>query len=255
MRVVGFVGDKGGKASKRLLQALNGRLPQLTLNSIITGDPDGIPDRDAGQAAYSFQRSLRELLDKWIDSGKTGDGEFPLQRSSFQLPETYVRRNPPALSMDAEGPYLILVPWKEGKSFAASVIDGALAIFVQFLDSPECRRLFRCDGCGTYFMRVREPKKDTPIKRGSWCAKCKGKGGSRRTDESRKNRKDERVQLAAEVWEQWKRDRRHGERAEWVARKINERLPSGRNHIAKNWVTRHTKEIEAEVERRNHATR
>lgn len=257
MRVVGFVGDRTGKANTRLLQALNGRLPQPILNVMVTGDPDGIPDQEAGQSAYSFQRYLRELVDNWIDSGRTGELENPWEREAPGMPEAYVKRNPPVLSMDAEGPYLILVPWKEGKSFAASVVDGALALFVQFIDSPECRRLFRCEGCGTYFMRERTPKKDTPIYRGSWCPKCKGKGSAKRTDESRANRTKQMVEWAADAWIKWKPNQPHsyGDLTEWVRRGVNERMPRDWSLLKKtNWVTRYTKKIEAEVERRKHAT-
>jgi len=145
------------------------------------------------------------------------------------------------------------MPQHEGKSLADAVIDGARAMFLQLLDSPASRRLFRCNGCRTYFLRERMPKKDTPIKRGSWCVSCKRDGRDRvqRTNESRDQRTKQRIGLAADAWAKWKPDRRHGERAEWVARQVSKRLDG--DAIAKNWVTHHTKEIEAEVERRNHA--
>lgn len=253
MRVVGFVGNKS-IPSMWLLPALNGRLPRLILNGIVTGDENGIADEDAQSAAYSFRRVLREeMVDKWIDSGRTGEAENPWERVAPPLPLAFVERNPPVLSMDAEGPYLILMPWSKGKSLRDAVIDGAMAMFVQLLDSPACRRLFRCDGCGTYFLRKRLPKKGTLIYRGSWCQNCKGKGSARRTDKSRNNRTEQMVKWAADAWVQWKPDRRHGERAEWIARKVNGRLRGSWSHVAKNWVTRHVKEIEAEAERRKHA--
>jgi len=148
-----------------------------------------------------------------------------------------------------------LMPQHEGKSLADAVIDGARAMFLQLLDSPACRRLFRCNGCGMYFLRERMPKKDTPIKRGSWCARCKREGRDRirRTEDGRNERTRQMVRLAADAWPLWRQDRRHGERAEWIARKVNKRLQASWNPIAKNWVTGHKDEIEAELERRRHA--
>jgi hypothetical protein len=71
------------------------------------------------------------------------------------------------------------------------------------------------------------------------------------------------IELAADAWPRWKQNRRHleriqsertrSERAEWIAQRVNERLKHG-DHIAKNWVSLHQREIEEKVERRNHAT-
>lgn len=253
MRVVGFVGNKS-IPNIWLLPALNGSLPRLILSVIVTSSEEGIADKDAGFAAHLFTRVFREeMVDKWIDSGKVGEVENPWERVAPPLPQTFLERNPPVLSMDEEGPYLILLPSSEGKSLCDAVLDGAMAMFLQLLDSQVCRRLFRCDGCGTYFLRKRLPKKGTLIYRGSWCPNCKGKGSARRTNKSRNKRTEQMVKWAADAWVQWKLDRRHGDRAEWIARKVNGQLRGGWSYIAKNWVTRHVKEIEAEVERRKHA--
>lgn len=259
MRVFGYVGHNGTATPNIwLLPALNGRLPRLILSVIVTGSENGIADEDAEFVAQSFSRQLREeMVDKWIDSGRTGEAENPWERVAPPLLGAFGVRNPPVLSVDAEGPYLMLMPHtrNEGKSLAAAVIDGAMAMCLQLLDSPTCRRLFRCDGCSVYFMRTRAPKKDTPIYHGSYCANCKRKGKDRirRTEDSRAERTGQMIGLAADVWPQWKQDRRHGERTEWVAQQVNKRRKSNRGRIAKNWVTRHQAEIEAEVERRKHA--
>jgi hypothetical protein len=257
MRVFGYVGGKRWDIPNLwLLPALNGRLPRLILSVIVTSSEEGIADKDAGFAAHSFTRVFREeMVDKWIDSGKAGEVENPWERVAPPLLESFLARNPPALSVDADGPYLILMPQHEGKSLADAVIDGARAMFLQLLDSPACRRLFRCNGCGMYFLRERMPKKDTPIKRGSWCARCKREGRDRirRTEDGRNERTRQMVRLAADAWPLWRQDRRHGERAEWIARKVNKRLQASWNPIAKNWVTGHKDEIEAELERRRHA--
>lgn len=259
MRVFGYVGDNGrGTPNIWLLPALNGRLPRPILSVILTNSEKGIADKDAQFAADSFNRTLREIADKWIDSGRTGEVENPWDRVASPLLDAFGVRNPPVLSVDAEGPYLILMPHtrNEGKSLAAAVIDGAMAMCLQLLDSPACRRLFRCDGCGTYFMRTRAPKKDTPIYHGSYCADCKRKGKDRirRTVDGRNQRTQKKLKLAADAWAKWTPDHRHGKRSEWVAKQVTAKLQRGET-IRVNWVTRHQTEIEAEVERRNHATR
>jgi len=92
-----------------------------------------------------------------------------------------------------------------------------------------------------------------PIYHGTFCEKCKNKGGARRTMDSRKRRTQEMVKLAADAWARWTLSRRYGKRSEWVATQVTAKLPRG-GTIKANWVTRHKTEIEAEVERRNDAT-
>jgi hypothetical protein len=291
MRVCGFIGDKRGKGGsvENILRALNGRFPQSLINTLVTGKRDGISDNDSPTVSYIFREFLRILVDTWIDSGKTEDGEKPSQRAlraeEKLFLQDYVERNPPMLQFSAEGPRLVIVPrnfygrkklsettkFLEKAFFSGlqetgpqvqslrktlpNIVDAATAMFLELLDAPERIRLFRCDGCGMYFARTRAPKKGNLISRGSWCANCKGKGSAWRTEKSRDSRAGKIVELAAEFWPKWQPERRHrdGEREEWVANKVNQRQRSKR--ITANWVGRHTKEIEAEAERRSHATR
>ena len=289
MKVRGFVGDKQAKSGyvEQILRLLNGRPLHPAANVLLSGTEDGIDDRDAPLARFLLETTLRRLVDTWIETGKAGAGENVSDRTfRSELLQDYLNRNPPSVELRADGPCLLVYPqvWGEqrklcpfaedaaNKTFShmerlsvrdkkslrrmlAFAWDTAIALMLVLLDSPECKRLFRCDGCGTYFMRQRMPKKDTPIKRGSWCASCKRDGRDRvqRTKESRDQRTDRRIELAADAWPRWKPDRRHGERAEWVAEQVNKKLPANANHIAKNWVTRHQNEIEAEVEGRKHA--
>jgi len=257
MRVYGFVGEKGktGTSSRRMLQALNGCLPQSVVALLISGEPDGMANHDVAFAAYALRRALCEMVDEWIDTGKSDKEEQPWKRRlSSPLPYGYIERNHPALLFDTEGPYLALMPrWETGKTLNVAITDAAIAMFLQLLDSPGRVRLFRCNGCGSYFLRQRMPKKDTPIYHGSWCGNCKGKGGAQRIKDTRYRRTEEMIGWGADAWVRWRQDRRHGARKEWVARYINKRLPVDRDQIAKNWVARHMKEIELEVERRKHA--
>jgi hypothetical protein len=280
MKVYGLV---GGQGEKLLLQALNGRLPQPALRALLPDDPKIIPaDFDPKVMSYAFKESLRVLVNAWIESGRTEGIEQPWERvvppELRDCLKDYVWRNPPLLQFTAEGPALSIYPhtWDSHKELPllllksvtadlqdtpltlkimAFVADAAIAVFLQMLDSPGRTRLFRCDECRTYFLRQRMPKKDTPIERGSYCENCKreGKDRIRRTEDSRGKRTGQMIEWAADAWLQWKRDRRHGERAEWVAREVNAKLGKTRDPIKTNWVTRHKAEIEAEVERRDHA--
>jgi hypothetical protein len=284
MKVYGFVGRERGKNDLRgLLQALNGQLSEQAFRALLFGG-EKVTDADVQITRFLFLKSLRLLVDSWIDSCKTAEYERPWERIVTTSVEShlmaYVQRNPPALDFTSEGPFLLVAPcvWERPKQLPAFArtkeffhglgeenrerasqnfpfaFDVALALFLQLLDSPERTRLFRCDGCGVYFMRTRSPKKDPPIYHGSWCAKCKNKGGAERTKNSRERRTAELVGWAADAWEQWKDDRKHGPRMEWILNRVNDRLGNYQNHIARNWVTRHKGEIEAEVERRTHGT-
>ena len=282
MRVEGFVGrERNGGELKGTLQALNGRLSQGAVNALLTGAGKGSADADEWIANVLFRNSLCLLVNAWIDSAKTADSERPWVRMYWpEFLQDFIRRNPPLIELTPAGPCLVLVPhvWDKRKKLPAFfeeavfshlqdaclrrsvreifpfAFDAATALYLQLLDSPARMRLSRCDACGVYFMRNRAPKKDTPIYHGSWCENCKGKGAAKRVDESRKGRLREMIGWAADAWESWKKDRRHGVREEWVVRKVNERMPPGRTRIAKNWVTRHGTEIEAVLKRRKCGT-
>jgi hypothetical protein len=290
VRIFGFVGNKRGKgdvAESMLLRALNGRIPLPAVNVLLTGKADGIGDERAPIARLAFTQALRSLVNAWIDSAKKDKEEQPWKRTFSPLfLQDYINRNPPVLEIAEDGPRLVLFPhvWDKRKGFplfadvaVESILsdldprdfpsaqfvreiipfafDAATAMFLQLLDSPESTKLFRCDGCGAYFIRTRAPKKDMPIYHGSWCANCKARGSAKRTDESRETRTKQKVEWAADIWPLWKPDRRHGNRAEWVAHQVNKQLKASKGRVARNWVTLHQDDIEAELKRRKHATR
>jgi hypothetical protein len=288
MEVYGVIGDKRGKSGsiEQILQFLNGRLPKGAVNALLPGNADGIACEKEPIARLAFTLLLRSKVDAWIDSAKTEDEEQPWKRTFSALSlQDYVERNPPLLQITEEGPCLVMFPhvWDKRKRFPLLtkepmealltqledmkspslqfvreimpfVLDATTAIFLQLLDSLAPTRLFRCDGCSAYFMRTRAPKKDTPIYHGSYCANCKRKGKDRvrRTVDGRNRRTQQKTELAADAWAEWKPDHRHGQRSEWVAKRVTAKLPRGES-IKVNWVTLHQTEIEAEVERRNHA--
>jgi hypothetical protein len=281
MKVYGFVRQPSGNNTgpdALLLRALNGRLTGKDLK-LFFGEAT-----HAGVAGFMLTRLLRILVDAWLESGKRKGQEYPWERQPWREPlEDYISRNPPLLMFskddlglliapiehrgpkrpsrftdDFEEAILSMLPDKqsldaETRKVLHSGADSATALYLQLVDSITRVRLFHCDGCGVYFMRTRNPKRDKPIERGTFCANCKGKGGARRTVESRKLRTQKKIGWAADAWEKWKPNRRHGNRSLWVVMQVNTKLPPNENAIKTNWVTRHQTEIKAEVERRNSA--
>lgn len=142
-------------------------------------------------------------------------------------------------------------------------MKAAMYWFAKLLDSPFSHRLARCDDCGTYFAYERAPRTD--IKGGSHCRNCKKCGSAKRMKSTRDKRIAEMVRFAAEFYGQFKPNSRQP-LTKWIAEHVNRRTESIRAKAGKQrmshypaitgrWVTQHQAEIEAEVERRSHATR
>src|SRR5271154_6407389 len=200
--------DGGAQARKKgwakyLLQFLNGN-PRTVLVFLVRQSSNDKASREAGNA---FCATLRSLVDEWIDSGKKGSEEQPSKRTiPLDALNGFIARNPARFELSPRG-RLRLCTWPllyEQTDLLVRARDGATHYFLVLLDSPEPTRLSRCDECGTYFMRTRAPKKETPIYHGTFCADCKNKGGARRTVESRKQRTKKRIDWAADAWVQWK---------------------------------------------------
>ena len=139
----------------------------------------------------------------------------------------------------------------------------AMYWFAKLLDSPFSHLLARCDDCGTYFAYERAPRTD--IKGGTHCRNCKKCGSAKRMKSTRDKRIDGMVRFAAEFYGQFKPNSRQP-LTKWIAEHVNRRTESIRAKAGKQrmshypaitgrWVTQHLTEIEAEVERRKHATR
>lgn len=228
----------------------------------------------------------------WSASGKTGYFDSPFERIPWmEVLEDFFMRNPPRVLSMAEGLCLVVVPrvfteqkaqpsWLAGQTttsllaelgrsdsleawqvremlprIAPIAADIAVSLYLQWMDTPERAKLFRCDGCVRYFLRSRQPSRKTPIKTGSWCRRCQPKGAILRVVKSRKERRDRRLRLTADVWPLWTENRSGTSRPVWIAEQVNTRLESSGDQISRNWVTGHRGEIEAEVERRKHAAR
>jgi hypothetical protein len=228
----------------------------------------------------ALTRSLRSLVDQWIDSGRGADGvDAPRTRSVYWLPASaakplcdvllgWQRRH--AAEMDVlPGGERVITMGKPKRSPAADdplglAYDplpeseweaGEIAIYwlQELLESPDSCRIGRCDNpeCRRYYLRQRTIEK---ISRGTYCQRCTAAGSKRRVEAIRDEHKQQLVNLAAGVWERFKASRRFPRKSAWVAARMNRLLPLDmRVHSGGKWVTQNRKAIEAEVERRKHA--
>ena len=232
-------------------------------------DPQAI-----GFAEASMVETMRNLADLWIDSGKSRsdpDVDTPSERNVedvlpgqhvslfWRLNNDLLNNLPRQIGMMRDGKQGIKEALPSFKDDGArSALDLplesfsrrlAMYWFSKLLDSRYSRHLARCDKCKGYFAYDRAPKRT--IKYGIFCPQCKGSGSVKRTQSTRNRRNQQRIEFAASVWEQWKPMRSYGNRSNWVANKVNVTL---KQTLTGRWVTQHQQDIEAEVERRNHAT-
>ena len=212
-----------------------------------------LPSEIRPAARLEFSSALRALVDQWIDSGKSDGTEEAWKRNiKWQPPngqkpivETlsdYGRRNPPHAETRDDGRFDIwmLPAPSASKSPLRRARDMALYHFVCLLDYPRRERLSRCDECGTYFFRSRAPRKDTPIYHGTFCDRCKNKGGAKRTVDSRSRQTKEKIGWASDCWPKWMKWK--GLRSAWVAEQVNRRVvrhPICWGTVTGKWVTRH----------------
>lgn len=179
--------------------------------------------------------SLRRLVDQWIESGKSNGADEPHKRSALWISPEFPQ---PALAVAAQ-------------LLSRDSNNRAVFLFQSLLDSPARWKLFRCEGCNRYFLRVRTPKRNAAVQGGCFCVDCKGQGGAKRTAMSRGRRKEQLIEHAAKCWPKWKSEL--GERSKWVAARVNEKAGT-LTSITGKWITQHQLEIEARSGR-NDATR
>jgi hypothetical protein len=170
-----------------------------------------------------FLKTFRALVNQWIDSGKDGEGiESPLRRNVNEVPGGYevplyevmlgwLNRNLPKPALMRNGKIAILaqspklwttddrnlVKYRDPEEYAR---ECAIFQFKELLELPGANRLACCNNprCGRYYLRIRLRKKE--IKRGAYCGKCVAIGAVERTKISRNARKQELIELAANVW-------------------------------------------------------
>jgi len=250
--------------AQRMCQEKPDALEKLTANS------DLIRIAERGMVTL-----MRQLVDLWIDSGKSftdRDVDSPSARNVFDIPPGHSWQ----LSQLIYAEFLNVNPqWAEIRRdgtigtidlpprFDSAVLEGtdwydplnrfgrqvAHYWFLKLLNSPYSRHIARCDDCGSYFAYDRARKRT--VNHGVHCSECKGQGSVKRTELVRQKALEKRVGLAAEAWKQWP-GMQAGPRTKWVAYEVRKKSAQ-KIVFTSNWVTRHQAEIEAEVQRRNHA--
>ncbi|TCK75877.1 hypothetical protein [Acidipila rosea] len=226
--------------------------------------PEGFGASESlAQAGAAFHKTLHRAFDQWIASGKSGMDktvEAPFDRSVSTVPAGYSQplsddlndwlvRNGLPQSVDASGQRVNPEPFVDFRKLKGAPRltgrDFALFWFLHFMESPFRYQLARCSNpdCGAYFAYGRKPRR--LIKRGAYCANCKGNGAALRRDLSRSRKMSFLLDAAAKAWAEWKQSRQNPDRSEWVARQVNKRC---RTEIRRRWVTQHIKEILERVE-------
>jgi hypothetical protein len=206
------------------------------------------------EAFETFQRTLRELVDEWINSGREeAVGECPWDRKLSLGAREKVRRlwdNNRVRFMVNEDGTLQLRP-DITRAFVGLPLraqDYATLWFSRLLDSESSRRLFRCEHCKAYFARNNAPRKGTAIKRGTFCGSCRNRGGLRRNIDRREYIQAERVDAAATWLPKYTKTKGDGPLKGWLARKVNEVMKAKgirADPITSLWVARNWRKIEA----------
>lgn len=237
----------------QFLMALNASymfIPQLTELERIPAPPplnyswrpkDNALDQEVREACVSH---LRRLADEWINSGRWGDVDSPLERELNSelrwILNVWAGANKPDITFDKSGNTVLQMPPIEidYKSPVAAAKNAAVLLFGVFLDTPFRSRLFKCQQCKIYYYTERKPR--GPIKYGTYCSLHRHAASARRSNEQRRGPEHERkLDLAAQCWKRWpKRMTDKGQQAEWVAAEVNRRLDRVYSEIKRNWVTR-----------------
>lgn len=215
---------------------------------------------DSRRIHRAFLTTLSGLVDGWIESGRRDNLDNPLERTVPRRElEQFMAKNPPVARLEADSRMVLFI--QAPKDHRASAQDHALYWFAMLLDSPKRERLSKCEKCGQYIIRDRMPRKHHPLKRGVFCKIHRGKARARSMKDTRMDRTNELVLLAAKFWPEWNSQRGHQTRSKWIAAEINAHLPVWAGGYFQNrdgtatgrWVTQHRQEIEAEVKRRKNA--
>jgi hypothetical protein len=121
------------------------------------------------------------------------------------------------------------------------------------MKAPWRYRLGRCKRCLIYFVLKANPSK-TPYLRGMHCEKCRNRASADASGKSKRaKRENELLELAVQAYAAWHLSFRK-DRNQWVAEKVSE-LRGKKREIQRNWVTRHEKDIVAELKRRSKSSK
>jgi hypothetical protein len=212
----------------------------------------------------SMSETMRTLVDCWILSGKNTSGtDRPLDRkvnwTSPAFPVPLERAFCALITWPGEGPIEEMQP--DGKrrlvhyfprlDNAISTMHGvglgwsyalrehgkrlAMFYFAELLDSPYSYHIARCDGCKGYFAYERKPRRS--ISRGTFCKSCPSSASKLRTQAYRDGEREELRALAVKFWPQWT-ERKHPNRAFWIAQQMNAKRKATERRITQKWVSR-----------------
>jgi hypothetical protein len=220
------------------------------------------------EAEDQCRRTLDCMVSVWIRTRDavghetTGDAVLArvlsdLMAAQKDLLHAFFARNPVRLSFHSRGgvvadDYQPVLNSGQHLVFAA---EYAIYWFLKLSDSPTCFRLARCAWCTEYFVYRRTQNK--PIKFGTYCDNCKGKGRAHQTHERRKGPKKELIEWAAEAYDSCPPSRLNSSGMKvWILNKINLRLMKHRKDPKHTkWVTQNLVKIQAESERRANTKR
>jgi len=204
---------------------------------------------------------LRGYVDEWIDTGLDGVDEDPRRRSldrapsAFRALHRYLSEYPLMVMVTSNGYHghfgLRHLYEKDPTKHAE---NQAAWLFTALIDSDWRDQVYKCRRCGEYGVLSRKPadisRKPEPLyKRGIHCAKCRCRAtASVATKKKRDAQFEDRLKLAAEYWQRWKKG--YGDRKAYVVAKVNERMLHD-EHIKVNWVTWNLSAIEKEAEKRS----
>jgi hypothetical protein len=214
-------------------------------------DPATVPAADKSMSA-----TMRELVDLWIDSGKSPSNPG-LDSPAIRNIEAVLTGQPSSLferiergllrhvgtevKMHPDGSWVPALKFlrfdcselKEYSALEAFKRFGrrvAMYWFLDLLAMPEARLIARCDSCRSYFERQR-PRS---VKNGVFCTTCKGKASVKRTNATRDARRAAMWEVAAKSWNQWTYSHRSPDRPTWVAQQVNKECKS---QIQRKWVS------------------
>jgi hypothetical protein len=269
-----LAGDESGMVRMHISCTPGFTPEQQELFDAVFSDPKSLLLAEANM----IQR-MKLLADLWIDSGKSGpeqsvdnpasrnvefapeDRPIPISRLFYSL--IGVEPRYPVIRSDGTQTTEEYIFGFDVDSITNHGVKSALTHFGQkvamywfarLLNSPFSRHLARCDKCEAYFAYERAPK--TAIKSGVYCAKCKGRGASLRMKSARAMLQRNMVDVAANVWGEWKSSHRTPDQRDWVAKQVSKRFgPRLKAPLTRKWVSQNLDSIETAIKRSNDAAR
>lgn len=219
------------------------------------------PLQEYKRAQRQLRNALRAYVDEWLDSGLHSDGrEEPLHRSltaprkGWRDSAFYLELCPPAAQLDESGNIDFYFQFHDynrvsdrgPKRFGdrepkIQAEHDAVQRFLQFLQSEWKYKLAKCRRCGKYFAGTRTLHK--MYKRGIHCRACASKVTAIESKKASNERWRVRwMQVAATIWPHWKA--KDGDRAAFVAKKVNKALGPSERHITRWSITHYRSRIE-----------